>query len=166
MTPPTSVEATKLHRCNSEAELPQDPHVSSAFDIPEYMNPPQVFTIYEHHVRIWRSAAIELTPDDMRRCIGLLEFTRLTDEKPKTLGHAWWYDRPRTPRLDGYPYMLHTWFPGPQPCRDLVDVYHCATLEIHWVIIGLQGRDAVMKYRLLHKNNSTKHSLVTTEGPT
>lgn len=165
-TPNRVTEAENVSRLTFSPEPPQDPLVSAAFDIPEYMNPPQVFTIYEHHVRIWRSAAIELTADDPRRCIGLLEFTQLTEEKPKTLGHAWWYDRPRIPRLEGYPYMLYTWYPGPQPCSDLVDVYHCTTLEIHWVIIGLQGRDAVMKYRLLHKNNSTKvHSLVSPEGP-
>jgi len=165
-TPNHVTEVEDVRRRTFSSEPPQDPLVSAAFDIPEYMNPPQAFTIYDHFVRVWRSAAIELTPEDWRRCIGLLEFTQLTGEKPKTLGHAWWYDRPRIPRLAGHPYMLYTWYPGPQPCIDLVDVYRCTTLEIRWVIISLQGRDAVMKYRLLHKNNSTKHSLVTTEGPT
>jgi len=49
-------------------------------------------------------------------------------------------------------YILYSHFPGCQPCRDLVDVYHSCSLEIRWSIIRLQGREGLQLYRLQHKN--------------
>ena len=148
------LEAAKLARANSKVKLPEDPRSSPAFPIPEYMNPPQIRPVYDHWVRIWRAPAIPLTKDDFRRCVGLLEFTPLKDENGITLGLEWFYSASPPPEWEQFPYVLYSHFPGSQPCRDLVDVYHSCSLEIRYAIIKLQGREGLQLYRLAHKNKN------------
>jgi len=150
-------EAAKLVHVSSKRKLPRDPHESPVFPIPDYMNPPQTFVIYDHYIRVWRALAIELTKQDFRRCIGLLEFTPLKEENGLSLGLEWFYSAHQFIHWSDYQYILYSHYPGAQPCRDLVDVYHSCSLEIRWVIIGLQGREGLQQYRLQHKNKNDCH---------
>lgn len=150
-------EAIRLACANSKRDLCKDP-------IPEYMNPPWVFDIYHYHNRIWRAPAIVLTKDTFRRCVGLLEFTPLNEPDALPLVLEWLYSADTPPEWSEYPYVIYTWFPGPQPCMDLVDVYHSCSLEIRWVIIHLLGREGLQQYRLQHKNKNGGPSTRSHEG--
>ena len=120
--------------------LPSDPRKSSSFHVPEYMHEPQVYpNLYGHHIRIWRSEAVDLAKtNDIRRCIGLVEFTNL--ETGLTLGLEWYYSLYQKKAWREFKYILYSHFPGEQPCKDLQDVYKSTTAEIKWVISRLKKK--------------------------
>lgn len=115
--------------------LPSDPKKSSCFHVPDCMHPPQVYCMYGHQIRIWRCKLEPLNGDD-RRTSGLLEWTDL--ETGLTLGLHWAYSTHQRPAWQQFKYQLYSHFPGPQPCKDLEDVYRSTTAEIKWVISTLK----------------------------
>ena len=130
----------------ARANLPSDSMKSTCFHVPEYMDKPQVYPdLYGHQIRIWRTDAKDLTKtNDFRRCVGLLEWTDL--ETGLTLGMKWYYSLYQKKAWREFKYILYSWFPGEQPCKDLKDVYKSATAEIKWVIARLR-RDYEKKLR-------------------
>lgn len=130
-----SKDVLKFERAN----LPSDPKKSPSFDVPEYMHRPQVYHLYGHQIRIWRTAARDIAKTgDLRRCIGLIEFTNL--ETGLTLGLKWYYSLYQKPAWREFKYILYSHFPGEQPCKDLNDVYKSTTAEIKWVISRLKKK--------------------------
>ena len=127
-----SVEAAaKLARAN----LLTDSRSSPAFFVQEYMNSPQVYTnLHGHYIRIWRAKAESLSKKSrwLTYCVGLMEWTSHTDGI--TLGLEWYYQLNFENYWREYKYILHSHYPGKQPCKDLQDVYRSATAEIKFQI--------------------------------
>ena len=105
--------------------------------VPEYMSPPYVRHVSgekgEFVVRVWRARPI---PNPVfRRTVGMAECTHL--DNGVVTGLVWKYSRTDPvlyPTWARWKYVLHGWYPGDQPCRDLHDVYHSCTLEIRWLL--------------------------------
>lgn len=118
----------------ARANLLTDPKSSPVFDVPEYMNKPQVYTIHGHYIRIWRSKLEPLAKKSrwLTYCAGLMEWTSLTDKVP--LGLTWYYGLNFETYWEEYKYILESHYPGRQPCKDLPDVYRSATAEIKWQV--------------------------------
>ena len=88
MSQTISVEAVQeLARAN----LLTDPRSSPVFDVPEYMNDPQLYTIHGHYIRVWRTKleALGKKSEWSTYCAGLMEWTSL--ENGITLGLTWYY---------------------------------------------------------------------------
>jgi len=62
----------------------------------------------------------------------MIEYTNL--ETGLTLGLHWAYSTHQKPVWKPIKYQLYSHFPGPQPCKDLEDVYRSTTAEIKWVV--------------------------------
>jgi hypothetical protein len=108
--------------------------------IPEYMDAPKVFEKYGYLISIWRTKLVPLTRNDWRHCAGILKFKDLRTQL--SLGLHWWYSFNWRKVWREYKYVLYSWFPGKQPCKDLRDVYRSTTFEIDWVIERLQDNEA------------------------
>jgi len=113
-------------------KLPSNPKKSPCFPIPDYMDAPQVYCMYGHQIRIWRTCLVPLTEADFRHTAGIIDYTDL--KTGLTLGLQWAYSTHQKPEWKPIKYQLYSWFPGPQPCKDLDDVYRSTTKEIKWVV--------------------------------
>jgi hypothetical protein len=98
---------------------------------------PQVYVMYGHQIRVWRTNLIPLIQDDFRHTAGLMEWTDLQDPE-LVLGLSWTYSMHQKPEWKHIKYQLYGHFPGEQPCKDLQDVYRSTTAEIKWVISTLK----------------------------
>ena len=111
-----------------------DSRSSPVFHVPEYMHEPQVYNIHGHYIRIWRAEAVSLAKKSrwLTYCVGLMEWTSLAHEV--TLGLEWYYELNFKTCWQEYKYILHSHYPGDQPCKDLRDVYRSTTAEIKWQV--------------------------------
>lgn len=122
----------------ARANLLTDLKSSPVFHVPDYMNKPQVYTIHGHYIRIWRTKLEPLTKKSrwLSYCAGLMEWTSLSDGI--TLGLTWYYSLNFESYWREYKYILSSHYPGPQPCKDLPDVYRSATAEIKFQVNRLE----------------------------
>ena len=122
----------KLARANSLTDSMSSP----VFDVPEYMNKPQIYPkLHGHYIRIWRTKAVSLSKKPLRwltYCVGLMEWTSFANRV--TLGLEWYYELNFKTNWQEYKYILHSHYPGDQPCKNTKDVYDSATNEIKWQV--------------------------------
>lgn len=119
----------------ARANLLTDDRSSPVFDVPEYMNKPQVYqSLHGHYIRIWRTKLEALMNKSryLTYCAGLMEWTSHADGI--TLGLTWYYGLNFETYWREYKYILNSHYPGKQPCKDLPDVYRSTTAEIKWQV--------------------------------
>ena len=119
----------------ARANLLTDDRSSPVFDVPEYMNKPQVYqNLHGHYIRIWRTKLESLSKKSryLTYCAGLIEWTSHADGI--TLGLEWYYALNFKTCWQEYKYILHSHYPGDQPCKDLPDVNRSTTAEIKWQV--------------------------------